>query len=86
MAREAAIQGRKNTKYEIARMLGARALQIAMGAPFLVKLSEDELGKIGYNPIEIARIEYERGALPIEVRRPAPRKLEEQAPPAAPAA
>jgi DNA-directed RNA polymerase subunit K/omega len=85
MARDA-VQGRKNTKYEVARMLGARALQIAMGAPFLAKLGDEELEKIGYNPIEIARIEYERGLLPIEVRRPQPKKSEEPQAPAAPAA
>lgn len=27
------------TKYEIARMIGSRALQISMGAPFLIKLT-----------------------------------------------
>ena len=36
----------KFTKYEKARMLGSRALQIAMGAPFLVKLSEKDLKKL----------------------------------------
>ena len=34
------------TKYERARMLGSRALQIAMGAPFLIKLSEEDLEKL----------------------------------------
>lgn len=60
------------TKYEKARMLGSRALQIAMGAPFLIKLSEDDLKKIGYNPVEIAKIEFREGVLPITVRRPLP--------------
>jgi len=60
------------TKYERARMLGSRALQIAMGAPFIVKLSEDDLKKIKFNPVEIAKIEFEAGALPITVRRPLP--------------
>ena len=31
------------TKYEVARILGARALQIAMDAPLLLKISEKEL-------------------------------------------
>ncbi|MBN2111775.1 DNA-directed RNA polymerase subunit K [Candidatus Woesearchaeota archaeon] len=62
----------KYTKYEKARMLGSRALQIAMGAPFLVKLSESDLEKIGYNPVEIAKIEFSEGVLPITVRRPLP--------------
>ena len=60
------------TKYERARMLGSRALQIAMGAPFLVKLSEEDLEKLKYNPVEIAKLEFEEGALPITVRRPIP--------------
>jgi DNA-directed RNA polymerase subunit K len=63
----------KHTKYEIARMLGARALQIAMGAPFLVKLSEEDLEKIGYNPIRIAQKELEAGVLPISIKRPMPK-------------
>ena len=66
----------KYTKYEIARMLGSRALQIAMGAPFLVKLSEKDLEKIGYNPIEIAKIELEKDVLPLTVKRPLPRAME----------
>ena len=61
------------TKYEKARMIGSRALQIGMGAPFLIKLSEKELEKIGFNPIEIAKAEFEKGVLPITVRRPLPR-------------
>ena len=61
------------TKYETARMLGARALQIAMGAPFLVKLSEEDLEKIGYNPIRIAQKELEAGVLPISVKKHMPK-------------
>ena len=57
------------TKYEKARMLGSRALQIAMGAPFLVDLSKIELEKIRFNPIEIAKKEFEEGVIPISVRR-----------------
>jgi len=64
----------KHTKYEIARMIGSRALQISMGAPFLVKLTEKDLENIGYNPIEIAKKEYEEGVLPITVRRPMPKR------------
>ena len=70
------------TKYEKARMIGSRSLQLAMGAPFLVKLSKDELEKINYNPIKIAQIELEQGVLPITVKRPMPasqKKQEEEA-------
>ncbi|MFA5019612.1 MAG: DNA-directed RNA polymerase subunit K [Candidatus Pacearchaeota archaeon] len=62
------------TKYETARILGARSLQIAMNAPLLVELSEEELEKIHYNPMEIAKIEFEKGVLPIAVKQPMPKK------------
>ena len=60
------------TKYEISRLIGARALQIAMGAPLLVTLNEEKLEAINYNPIEIAKMEYERYLLPLTVVRPSP--------------
>ena len=60
------------TKYEQARMLGSRALQIAMGAPFLVKLGEKELEAIRFNPLEIAKMEFAEGVIPITVVRPMP--------------
>ncbi len=52
------------TKYEIARLIGARALQIKMGAPILIKLP-----KSVKRPIDIAKLELERGVLPITIRR-----------------
>lgn len=58
------------TKYEKARMIGSRALQLSMGAPFLVKLSPEELNKIRYDPIEIAIKEFNEGILPITIKRP----------------
>ncbi|MBD3318876.1 DNA-directed RNA polymerase subunit K [Candidatus Woesearchaeota archaeon] len=68
----------KLTKFELTRILGSRALQIASGAPFLLKLKETELDAIGYNPIEIAKIELEKGVLPITVARPKPYIEEDQ--------
>jgi DNA-directed RNA polymerase subunit K/omega len=67
----------KFTKYEKARMLGSRALQIAMGAPFLVNLTEEDLKKVSYSPIELAKIEFERGVIPLTVKRPLPKKTAE---------
>ena len=64
------------TKYERARMLGARALQISMGAPFMVPLEEAYLVRIKYNPVEIAKLEFEAGAIPMTVKRPLPKKKE----------
>lgn len=66
----------KYTKYENARILGARSLQISMGAPFLIKIEEKELEKINFNPIEIAKKEFKEGIIPITVRRPFPESEE----------
>ncbi|MBT3298136.1 DNA-directed RNA polymerase subunit K [archaeon] len=60
------------TKYEKARMVGSRALQLSMGAPFLLKISKKELEKVSYNPIQVALKEFEAGVIPITVKRPAP--------------
>ncbi|MEM2121265.1 MAG: DNA-directed RNA polymerase subunit K [Candidatus Woesearchaeota archaeon] len=62
----------KYTKYEIARMLGSRALQLSLGAPFLVKISDKELEEMRYNPLRIAELEFKQGVLPITVKRPLP--------------
>lgn len=64
------------TKYEIARILGARALQIAMDAPLLVKITTEELENIKYDPIRIAEKEFYSEVLPITVKRPLPKKTE----------
>jgi len=45
------------TKYERARILGARGLQIAMNAPLLIKINKEDLEKINYNALKIAEIE-----------------------------
>ena len=66
----------KFTKYETARVLGSRALQISMGAPILVKLKDEDLKKLKFNPIEIAKLEFEAGMIPITVKRPLPKKQE----------
>ncbi len=62
----------KLTKYEKARIIGARALQLSMGAPMLLKLDKSELTKINYNPIKVAMLEYDKGVLPITIKRPMP--------------
>lgn len=63
------IPDEKNTKYEKARIIGSRALQISMGAPFLIKLSKKQLEEIKYNPVDIAKMEYEQGVIPMQVKR-----------------
>ena len=52
----------KYTKYEKARIIGARALQIAAGAPVLIRTKE-------IDPIEIAIEEFNLGVIPISVKR-----------------
>jgi len=64
------------TKYETARILGARALQLSMDAPLLIKVKPEELENIRYDPLKIAEIEFTSGVLPITVKRPLPRKIE----------
>ncbi|WP_297500473.1 DNA-directed RNA polymerase subunit K [Thermococcus sp.] len=54
----------KYTRFEKARIIGARALQIAMGAPVLIDVPE------GATPLEAALLEFEKGIIPITVIRP----------------
>ncbi|MFC7072126.1 DNA-directed RNA polymerase subunit K [Halovenus rubra] len=51
-----------DNRYEKARIIGARALQVAYGAPVLVETDQRE-------PILIAAQEYDEGVLPFTVRR-----------------
>jgi len=52
------------TKYEVARLIGARALQLSMGAPPLIKVSDSRASFI-----DIAEQELEKGAIPLSVVR-----------------
>jgi DNA-directed RNA polymerase subunit K/omega len=54
------------TRYEYTRVLGARALQLSLGAPVLVKLPRtvDER-----NTLEVARFELEENAVPMVIVR-----------------
>lgn len=60
---------KKLTRFEKARIIGARALQLAMGAPPLVTGS----GEI-FDPIIIAIKELEKGVIPLTVKRNMPEK------------
>ena len=66
----------KFTKYEVARILGARSLQLAMDAPVLLKMSKEEEEELNYDTLKIAEKELEAGVLPITVRRPLPKRSE----------
>jgi len=53
------------TRFEKARIIGARALQISMGAPStLAKIPKEVI-----DPVDIAMLEFEENAIPITVRR-----------------
>lgn len=56
----------KLTRFEKARIVGARALQVSMGAPVLVEPFK------GASPIDIALNELEIGILPMTIRRTLP--------------
>jgi len=60
------------TKFEKARVIGSRALQISMGAPILIKLSKADLASLQFNPIKIAMKEFDENAIPITVKRKFP--------------
>jgi DNA-directed RNA polymerase subunit K len=54
----------KFTRFEVARLIGARALQVALGAPVFIK-------KKG-GPIDLAKVEFKKGIIPITVKRKLP--------------
>ncbi|HIG33684.1 MAG TPA: hypothetical protein EYQ11_02220 [Candidatus Poseidoniales archaeon] len=74
---------RAHTRFEKARIIGARALQISMGAPLFVteeelrdKYSseliqlygvEDAKEKVVLDPMKIASLEYEQNKIPIDI-------------------
>ena len=62
------------TKYEEARILGARALQLAMNAPLLVKINQEDLEKVNFDVLKIAEVELNSGVLPISIKKPFPKR------------
>lgn len=56
------------TRFEVARLVGARALQVALGAPVLVKVEES------LTPIDTAKAEFKEKIIPITVKRTLPNK------------
>jgi len=66
----------KYSKYEFARILGARALQISMNAPVLINIKKEDLEDMNYDPLKIAELEFNEGILPISIKRPLPPKEE----------
>lgn len=52
------------TRFEKARIVGARALQLSMGAPPLIELAPEVR-----NPVQVALAEYTADAIPLTVQR-----------------
>ncbi|MGB9703762.1 MAG: DNA-directed RNA polymerase subunit K [Candidatus Micrarchaeales archaeon] len=50
------------TRYEKAKIIGIRALQIAYGAPLLIQTNE-------MDPLKIAEIEFEKNLIPFVIIR-----------------
>jgi DNA-directed RNA polymerase I, II, and III subunit RPABC2 len=57
----------KLTRFERARIVGARALQISLGAPILAPLTAEVV-----DPIDIAVVELHEKVLPMTIRRTLP--------------
>ena len=54
-----------HTRFEKARIIGARALQIRMGAPILIDVPADMI-----DPVELSMLEYEKGFIPLTIHKP----------------
>lgn len=50
------------TRFEKARIIGARALQLAYGAPPLIKVPEGMI-----NPLDLAEMEFLKNVIPITI-------------------
>lgn len=64
MVEQGGHQERLLSRFEITRVISARALQIAQGSPTYL---EPPKGMI--DPLEIAKLEWEKGLIPIEARK-----------------
>ncbi len=67
LVKDALIGPPKLTRFERARIVGARALQISLGAPILAPLPDDVV-----DPIDIAVVELNEKVLPMTIRRTLP--------------
>lgn len=56
----------KLTRFEVARLIGARSLQIALGAPILLKIVDE------MDSIKIAKAEFKEKIIPITIKRKLP--------------
>ncbi len=59
---EAGVNLREHSRFEKARVIGARALQISMGAPVQIEVPEEII-----DPVIIAQMEYDKKVIPIDI-------------------
>lgn len=52
------------TKFEKARIIGARALQVSMGAPVIIDVPPTIM-----DPVDIAMLEFDNDVIPITIKR-----------------
>ncbi len=52
------------SKFEKTRIISARALQIAQGSPVFVKIPDGD-----FRPIDIAKLEWDKGVIPIDIKK-----------------
>jgi DNA-directed RNA polymerase subunit K/omega len=57
------MEQRKYTRYERTRIISTRALQISQGSPTLVKAAK------GTSAIDIAKMEWDKGVIPIDIKK-----------------
>lgn len=67
LEKDALIGPPKLTRFERARIVGARSLQISLGAPMLAPLPDDVV-----DPIDVAVVELNEKVLPMTIRRTLP--------------
>ncbi|MEN4016935.1 MAG: DNA-directed RNA polymerase subunit K [Methanobacterium sp.] len=53
----------KLTRFEKARIIGARALQLSMGAKPMIEVKES------LDPIDIATLELKKSLIPLDIRK-----------------
>lgn len=62
-----AVYPKRYTRFEKARIIGARAIQIELGAPVLITVPEEVS-----DPVDIATLEFENDAVPMTIVRRLP--------------
>lgn len=55
------------TRFEVARIISARTLQVSLGAPILVQVKQDR-----FDPLGIAEEEFKENKIPMTIKRTLP--------------